>query len=262
MKLEQSLNIDIIEEKPVADAKEDKPSEKDDLLADVPLDDSDNEVNSEANNEVDGLDMGFVAKPKPDITDIFDDKPEPVEPEPVEPEPVPVVKVVKEDIPLAEPKKQKKKRKPMSEEHKAKLAISREKALARRKYLAEQRKIEKAQAQLLKDQEQLLKQKEMDKKLKDLQSKADSLQEPTISEKEPPVAQAKTKSQSLQGLSLEQIEQVQLNAIMSYEAVRKKRKEEKKKKQSEDKAKQDIMNTIKKAQPSWYINDSPYNGLF
>ena len=49
---------------------------------------------------------------------------------------------------------------------------------------------------------------------------------------------------------------------MSYEAVRKKRKEEKKKKQSEDKAKQDIMNTIKKAQPSWYINDSPYNGLF
>lgn len=260
MKLEQSLNIDIIEEKPVlADAKEEKPViDKDNLLSDVPLDDSDNEVN----NEVDGLDMGFVAKPKPDITDIFDDKPsavsqavEPVEPEPVEPEPVPVVKVVKEDIPT---KPTKKKRKPMSEEHKQKLAISREKALARRKYLAEQRKIEKAQAQLLKDQEQLLKQKEMDKKLKDLQSKADSLQEPTISEKEPP----QKKSQSLQGFTMEDLEKVQLNAIMSYEAVRKKRKEEKKKKQSEDKAKQDIMNTIKKAQPSWYINDSPYNGLF
>jgi len=257
MKLEQSLNIDIIEEEKPPEAKEEKPViDKDDLLADVPLDDSDNEVNS----EVDGLDMGFVVKPKPDITDIFDDKQSQAV-EPVEPEPVPVVKVVKEDIPLAEAKKPtKKKRKPMSEEHKAKLAISREKALARRKYLAEQRKIEKAQAQLLKDQEQLLKQKEMDKKLKDLQNKADSLQEPTISEKEPP--QKKSQSQSLQGLSLEQIEQVQLNAIMSYEAVRKKRKEEKKKKQSEDKAKQDIMNTIKKAQPSWYINDSPYNGLF
>jgi len=252
MKLEQSLNIDIIEEKP-PEAKEEKlVIDKDDLLADVPLDDSD----SEANNEANELDMGFVVKPKPDITDIFDDKVEPVEPLPVEP--VPVVKVVKEEAPIVEPKKQKKKRKPMSEEHKAKLAISREKALARRKYLAEQRKIEKAQAQLLKDQDQLLKQKEMDKKLKDLQNKADSLQEPTISEKEPP----QKKSQSLQGLSLEQIEQVQLNAIMSYEAVRKKRKEEKKKKQSEDKAKQDIMNTIKKAQPSWYINDSPYNGLF
>ena len=47
MKLEQSLNIDIIEEEkppqpPVA-------VEKDDLLADVPLDDSDSEVNSEVN---------------------------------------------------------------------------------------------------------------------------------------------------------------------------------------------------------------------
>ena len=256
MKLEQSLNIDIIEEKPVlADAKEEKlVIDKDDLLADVPLDDSDNEVN----NEVNELDMGFVVKPKPDITDIFDDKPSAVsEAEPVEPEPVPVVKVVKEDIPT---KSTKKKRKPMSEEHKQKLSISREKALARRKYLAEQRKIEKAQAQLLKDQEQLLKQKEMDKKLKDLQSKAESLQEPTISEKEPP--QKKSQSQSLQGFTMEDLEKVQLNAIMSYEAVRKKRKEEKKKKQSEDKAKQDIMNTIKKAQPSWYINDSPYNGLF
>jgi len=258
MKLEQSLNIDIIEEEKPPEAKEDKPViDKDDLLADVPLDDSDNEVNS----EVDGLDMGFVVKPKPDITDIFDDKQSQAV-EPVEPvEPVPVVKVVKEDIPLAEAKKPtKKKRKPMSEEHKAKLAISREKALARRKYLAEQRKIEKAQAQLLKDQEQLLKQKEMDKKLKDLQNKADSLQEPTISEKEPPVAQAK--KQSLQGLSLEQIEQVQLNAIISYEAVRKKRKAEKRAKQQEDKVKQDIMNTIKKAEPSWYLNDSPFNNCF
>ena len=49
---------------------------------------------------------------------------------------------------------------------------------------------------------------------------------------------------------------------MSYEAVRKKRKEEKKKKQVEDKAKQDIMNTIKKASPSWYVENSPYNGMF
>jgi len=261
MKLEQSLNIDIIEEeKPPEPVVEQ--SKKDILLEDVPLDDSDSEVNSEANE----LDMGFVVKPKPDISDIFDDKQSPVEPEPVSPEPVPVVKVVKEDVPKVEPKvepkKQKKKRKPMSEEHRAKLAISREKALARRKYLAEQRKIEKAQAQLLKDQEQLLKQKEMEKKLKDLQNKADSLQEPTISEKEPPVSQAKPKSQSLQGLSLEQIEQVQLNAIMSYEAVRKKRKAEKKAKQQEDAAKKDIMNTIKNAEPSWFVPKSPYNNCF
>ena len=61
---------------------------------------------------------------------------------------------------------------------------------------------------------------------------------------------------------MEDLEKVQLNAIMSYEAVRKKRKEEKKKKQSEDKVKNDIMNTIKKASPSWYVENSPYNGMF
>lgn len=265
MKLENNLNIDIVDDKPpepvLADAKEQ--SKKDNLLSDVPLDNSDSEADGH-----DGLDMGFVAKPKPDISDIFDDKQsavsQAVEPvEPIEPEPVPVVKVVKEVIPT---KPTKKKRKPMSEEHRAKLAISREKALARRKYLAEQRKIEKAQQQLLKDQEQLLKQKEMEKKLKDLQSKADSLQEPSISEKEPPLAEAKAqpkpKSQSLQGFSMDDIQNAQLNAIMSYEAVRKKRKAEKKKKIQEDAAKKDIMNTIKNASPSWYLESSPYNGMF
>ena len=94
----------------------------------------------------------------------------------------------------------------------------------------------------------------MEKKLNQLQNKAESLQEP-----EPKV---EPKSQSLQGLSLEDIEKVQLNAIMSYEMVRKKRKEEKKKKMQENKVKEDIMNTIKNAKPSWYLNDSPFNNCF
>jgi len=257
MKLENNLNIDIVDDKPpepvVADAKEQ--SKKDILLADVPLDDSASEGEP---------DIDFIVKPKPDTTDIFDDEPSPVavapEPAPVEPAPAPVVKVVKEDIPT---KPTKKKRKPMSEEHKAKLEISRQKAVARRKYLAEQRKIEKQQAQLLKDQEQLLHQKQMDKKLKELQDRAASLQEPSPRSPTPtPTPKPVEKKTSLQGFSMEDLEKVQLNAIMSYEAVRKKRKEEKKKKQSEDKVKNDIMNTIKKASPSWYVDNSPYNGMF
>ncbi len=259
MKLENNLNIDIVDDKPPEPVLEQ--SKKDILLADVPLDDSASEGEP---------DIDFVVKPKPDTTDIFDDEPSAVSqaapapaPAPVEPAPppAPVVKVVKEDIPT---KPTKKKRKPMSDEHKAKLEISRQKAVARRKYLAEQRKIEKQQAQLLKDQEQLLHQKQMDKKLKELQDRAASLQEPSPSPTPTPTPTPKPveKKTSLQGFSMEDLEKVQLNAIMSYEVVRKKRKEEKKKKQSEDKVKNDIMNTIKKAQPSWYVDNSPYNGMF
>lgn len=243
--LSNAINIDIVEEnKPEPVVNKPVVIDKDELLADVPLEDGDSP-------EEDVVE--FIAKPKPETTDIFDDKiNEVIEDLQTEDKPIPEVKVVKE-AKAEQQIKPKKKRKPMSEEHKAKLAISREKAIARRKFLAEQRKIEKQQAQLLKDQEQLLKQKEMDKKLKALQSQASSLQEPE------PKVEPKT---SLQGLSLEDIEKVQLNAIMSYEMVRKKRKEEKKKKQVEDKAKQDIMDTIKQAKPSWYVDNSPFNNCF
>jgi len=243
MKLEQSLNIDIIEDK----KPEPEPViNKDELLSDVPLDDGDI-----SEQEID-LGLEFVQKPKPDTDDIFDDKIDEIVKEVKKEAPVPQVKVVKE----AEPPK-KKKRKPMTEEHKAKLAISREKAIAKRKFLSEQKKIEKAQAQLVKDQEQLLRQKELDKKIKDLKVKADSLQdnEPVITEEKPQVKSQKS-------FTMEDIQNAQLNAIMGYEAVRKKRKAEKKAKQQENKAKEDILKTIKTAQPSWYVQDSPFNGIF
>jgi len=244
MKLEQSLNIDIIEDK----KPEPEPViNKDELLSDVPLEDSD-----VSEQEID-LGLEFVQKPKPDTDDIFDDKIDEivkdVKKETKKEIEVPHVKVVKEEPP------KKKKRKPMTEEHKAKLAISREKAIAKRKFLSEQKKIEKAQAQLVKDQEQLLRQKEMDKKIKDLKIKTDSLQEPVITEEKPQVKSQKS-------FTMEDIQNAQLNAIMSYEIVRKKRKEEKKKKQQEDAAKKDILKTIKTAQPAWYLESSPFNGMF
>ena len=98
--------------------------------------------------------------------------------------------------------------------------------------------------------------KELDRKIKDLKVKADSLQdsEPVITEKK------EVKSQK--SFTMEDIQNAQLNAIMGYEAVRKKRKAEKKAKQQENKAKEDILKTIKTAQPSWYVQDSPFNGIF
>ena len=90
MKLEQSLNINIVDE----NKPEPVVIDKDELLADVPLDDGD-----VSEQEVD-LGLEFVAKPKPDISDIFDDKPVINEvADEVSPEPAPVVKVVKEDVP-------------------------------------------------------------------------------------------------------------------------------------------------------------------
>lgn len=243
MKLDSALNIDIVDEKP-PETEPEPDINKDELLSDVPLDD---DALSEA--EID-LGLEFVAKPKPDTDDIFDDKIDEVIKEVKKEAPIPQVKVVKEEPP------KKKKRKPMTEEHKAKLAISREKAIAKRKFLSEQKKIEKAQAQLVKDQEQLLRQKELDKKIKDLKLKADSLQdnEPVIPEKKQVTSQ--------KSFTMEDIQNAQLNAIMGYEAVRKKRKAEKKAKQQENKAKEDILKTIKTAQPSWYVADSPFNGIF
>ena len=244
MKLEQSLNIDIIEDKKPEPEPEPVVIDKDELLADVPLDDGDI-----SEQEVD-LGLEFVQKPKPDTEDIFDNKIDEIVKETKKEMEVPHVKVVKEEPP------KKKKRKPMTQEHLAKLAISREKAIAKRKFLSEQKKIEKAQAQLVKDQEQLLRQKELDKKIKDLKVKADSLQdtEPVIPEKKEPKSQER--------FTMEDMENAQLRAIMGYEAVRKRRKAEKKAKLQEDAAKKDILKTIKRAEPSWYLNDSPFNGLF
>ena len=82
-------------------------------------------------------------------------------------------------------------------------------------------------------------------------------------EEEPPPRSAKKDKQPVPShFTVEDLQNAQLNAIMGYEMVRKKRKEEKKKNQQVNKQKKDIMDTIAKAKPSWYMDDSPFNGLF
>ncbi len=266
MKLEDSLNIDIIDNEPPPTNAEVK-EEKEELLRDVPLEDDDDE------DIIPDL-PEFVPKPKPSKDDIFDDDTDNISMSIEEPKEAPQVKKVKEDL-LPEPvvpKKQRKKRKPMSEEHLAKLALAREKALAKRQFLAEERRLKREQEKLIKDQEEVLAQRETQKQLDALQKKLKKtkVKKPIVQdssseeeEEEPPPRRAKKDKQPVPThFTMEDLQNAQLNAIMGYEMVRKKRKEEKKKNQQVNKQKKDIMDTIAKAKPSWYMDDSPFNGLF
>jgi len=267
MKLEDSLNIDIIDNEPppTMPVKPEVKQEKEELLRDVPLEDDDDE------DIIPDL-VEFVPKPKPSKDDIFDEDTDNISMSIEEPKEAPQVKKVKEDL-LPEPvvpKKQRKKRKPMSEEHLAKLALAREKALAKRQFLAEERRLKREQEKLIKDQEEVLAQREtqkqldaLQKKLKKTKVKKKVVESSSEEEEEEEAPRPKKKSQPMPShFTMEDLQNAQLNAIMGYEAVRKKRKEEKKKNQQVHKQKKDIMDTIAKAKPSWYMDDSPFNGLF
>lgn len=256
MKLDEALNIDIIDtnpppSEPTIDNEEIKEDEKEKLLSDVPLDESEEEEQI----------VEFIPKPKPTKEDIFEGDVEMSVEEVEEPKVVPKVKKVKETLP-----KPKKKRKPMSEEHLAKLALAREKAIAKRQFLAEERRLQREKEKLVKDQEQILQQRQTQKELERLQKKLKKtkIKEPVSSDEEEEVkVPVKGKAQPMPSkFTMEDLQNAQLNAIMGYEAVRKKRKEEKKKKDQVNKQKKDIMDTIQKAKPSWYMEDSPFNGLF
>ena len=258
MKLDEALNIDIIDtnpppSEPTIDNEEIKEDEKEKLLSDVPLDESEEEEQI----------VEFIPKPKPTKEDIFEGDVEMSVEEVEEPKVVPKVKKVKETLP-----KPKKKRKPMSEEHLAKLALAREKAIAKRQFLAEERRLQREKEKLVKDQEQILQQRQTQKELERLQKKLkktkikEPLPESSDEEEEIKVPVKKNAQPMPSNFTMEDLQNAQLNAIMGYEAVRKKRKEEKKKKEMVNKQKKEIMDTIQKAKPSWYMEDSPFNGLF
>ena len=136
-------------------------------------------------------------------------------------------------------------RKPMSEAHKAKLASSREKALASRKLKAEERKKAK---ELEKEERELLKAQKV-KRVQKLREEVNDEEAPTAPA---PPAPAPVQ-QSTQSFSREDLEKAQLDAIIKYEALRKSRKEEKKKKEMLEKQQQDMRNKIKRAtEPQQY----------
>ena len=140
--------------------------------------------------------------------------------------------IFEEDEPPPKPKKERKltkngkERKPMSEEHKAKLQQAREKAFLVKKQKAEERKKLKEQDAEEKKLLKLKKQKDIEKLKKEV------YEEPKP--QPAPVPVREIIRHEVPTLTKEDIEKAQLNAIMSYEKLRLARKEEKKKKQQED----------------------------
>jgi hypothetical protein len=186
----------------------------------------------------------FVMKPPPKDEDLFE-----------EPEPVPKkqVKIKQEEIYPMDPEFKKrtptgklqkpkginqngKKRKPMSEEHKAKLAVAREKALAKRRANAQKRKEEREKLNPPKQE---------------------------VSEPEPVKQErAPTPAKKRDSITREDLEEISLKTVIAMETMRKKRKEEKKKKQAEDKYKSEVMDTIRKANPSWVETSGIYANCY
>jgi len=160
-----------------------------------------------------------------------------IEEEPEEkPKPKAKPKPVKAE-PKAEPKQTKKKRQ-LSEEHKAKLALAREKALATRRAKAEEKK----------------KMKEIENKTKELRKKKAQKDLEQLEDEVTNNKPQKTSLDTTQGLrqasyptsmfTKQDLENAQLDAIMKYEAIRKARKEEKKKQQMIDQQKKDLQKKI------------------
>lgn len=133
-------------------------------------------------------------------------------------------------------------RKPMSEEHKQKLALAREKA----KIALEEKKKVRAEEKALELQEKELLKKQKVKRVQKLKEEVES-----DCEAAPPSTKTPTIQQS--NFTMEDIQKAQFNAIMSYEALRKARKEEKKKEQMLEKQREDMRRTIQQhTQPKRY----------
>ena len=189
----------------------------------------------EEEQKINGLkNLQVVEKPKPVKEDIFDLPNLAVMPDEVKEE------LMEQGIkPMV---KEKKKRKPMSEEHKAKLGLAREKAMIARKAKAEERKKMK---ELDNQEKELLKQQ----KVKKVQKLKKEVEEP---EPEPQQVIQKVSN----SITRKDLEEAQYDAIVKYETLRKQRKAEKKKVQEQERQKQELMNKLKPQQSGYKARDA------
>lgn len=153
---------------------------------------------------------------------------------------------------LSEPsvtvKKTRKKRGPMSEEHKAKLALSRVKALKARK---EKAAIKKEIAELTK----LKKEQDLDELRESVKKKKDK-KTAVVPELHVDGGDGSAKRNNI---SKEQVEEISMNAIMNYDRIRKERKKDKLKlkKIEDDKEaeRQELMRLTNRAKPALSKNN-------
>ena len=207
------------------------------------------EEDDEPTGALQGLEI--VEKPAINNSDIFEQSEEEeveIIKESIKPEKKVIFKDNEKPLKPVKPKvsdgKEKKKRKPMSEEHKAKLKIAREKAMAVRKANAIERKQMKAvdneEKELLKKQ----KVKRVQKLKKEVESDEDEI--PVIGN-HPTREKAREPSYPTSTITKKDLEDAQLDAIMKYEAMRKQRKAEKKQAELVEKERLKMLNTINKA---------------
>jgi hypothetical protein len=163
-------------------------------------------------------------KEKPDSDDIFED---------MSPK---VKKVPKAD-------KVKKPRKPMSEEHKQKLALAREKAMLVRK----QKAIENKKMKALDIEEKELLKKQRVKKVQKLKEEVEG--DDAVPPKETKIIN------KVSGLTKKDLEDAQLEAIMKYDAMRKEAKKKKKEEQMIEEGKKKMLNNIQRATGNYSYRD-------
>ncbi len=148
------------------------------------------------------------------------------------------------EVKLTKKGKPRKKRPPMTEEHKAKLALAREKAMASRKKKAQERKENKA---LDSEEKELLKKQKVKrvKKLKEEVEDDDDGTEGAISN--PSISNSKKETIKEKSFSKQDLEEAQLQAIMNYEKIRKSRKAQKKIQQEKNAEQEALRNQIRRA---------------
>ena len=155
------------------------------------------------------------------------------------------------NIKLTKKGKPRKKRPPMSEEHKAKLALAREKAMAARKAKAQDRKENKA---LELEEKELLKKQKV-KRVKKLKEEVEDNEEVHINSK----TQALKEVVKEQSFTKKDLEEAQLQAIMNYEKIRKSRKEQKKIELEKNKEQEALRNQIRRAVAPPQEEYNPYS---
>ena len=213
---------------------EDEPIDNGEELTDEQLDEQINMLENE-NKQYEEEDI-FKGKEPPKIKMVIEEP----EQEP-EPEPLPTPKPVK-------------KKRVMSDEHKQKLALAREKALVTRRNNA---KIKKEK----KDLEKQLKENELNdlrEKVKPKQKKVEPEQEHLNTDTEP-------KYPPNNIYSKKDIEEISTNAIMNYEKIRKQRKAKKQEQKAidreEDIVRQKVL-SITQATPQYYSDNGEFDNCY
>ena len=153
-----------------------------------------------------------------------------------------------EPVKLTKKGKPRKKRPPMSEEHKAKLALAREKAMEARKKKAQEKKENKA---LDLEEKELLKKQKV-KRVKQLKEEVD---EGSILD---PISNSKKE----QSFTKKILEEAQLQAIMNYEKIRKERKKEKQERLKKEKEEEAFKAQLRRAVAPPQKEYNPFSGCY